>query len=301
MTYILMTLSILFSVTSSCVLRCYGNSKKAKNTGDIFLFNSFVSVLWAILIFFVFLFSRNYKISPQSIIFGTVYGFLLAFFLLTKTLALKEGPVSLTTLIGSCAFIIAVWFGAIYNKEPINYIQYIGMALLIVSLVLCINPKKSGDRLTPRWFLYAFLFFIAGGFVGIFYKFLGASSVSNEVNAVMLIASIVSAVLFFILGLIINSYQKEPCPKIHKGTLKYILLVGIFGCIYQRLNLSLSAVIPAVIFFPVSNGSMVLLSASAGKIFFREKLKKSQLAGIILGLFSIIIIGISDVICGIFI
>lgn len=301
MSYLLMAVSILFSVSSSSLLRGFGNSKKVKNTGDLFLFNSFISIIWTILIFLVFLFSGSYKISPLSIIFGTVYGFILAFFLLTKTLALKEGPVSLTTLIGSCAFIIAVWFGAIYNKEQIDYVQFIGMALLLLSLVLCINPKKSGEKLTAKWFVYAFLFFIAGGLVGILYKFLGASGVSNEVNAVMLIASIVSAVLFFILGLIINSYQKEPCPKIHKGTWKYILLVGIFSCIYQRLNLSLSAVIPAPVFFPVSNGAMVLLSVASGRFFFGERLKRSQLTGIFLGLISIILIGISDVICGLFI
>lgn len=29
-------------------------------------------------------------------------------------------------------------------------VQYMGTALLIVSLILCINPKKSGEKLTLK-------------------------------------------------------------------------------------------------------------------------------------------------------
>ena len=52
----------------------------------------------------------------------------------------------------------------------------------------------------------------------------------------------------------------------------------------------------SVIFFPVSNGSMVLLSTVMGKVLFRENLKPMQIFGIIIGLIAIIMTGCSSLI-----
>ena len=187
--YVLMAISICLSVFSSCLLRSFSNKKLASNSGDLFLFNAALRVVWAVVLGIWYLASSDSGASPMAFAFGAAYGVIMCAFLFTNTSSLGEGPVSLTTLIGSCAFIIATWFGVIYANEPsINAVQYIGMTLLIVSLILCINPKKSGEKLTLKWFAYAFAFFIAGGFLGIINKMFGKSDVSTEVNAKSAIA-----------------------------------------------------------------------------------------------------------------
>ena len=291
MEYILMAVSIAFSVGSSCLLRDFGNKELTDKNGGIFLFNAYISVVWAIILGAKWALSGA-RLSGGGLVYGTVYGVILALFLLTKTKSLALGPVSLTTLIGSSAFIPTVIFGVVYAHDGINAVKVIGMALLLVSLILFINPKKSGEKLTARWFLMAFLFFVAGGAVGIFYRVFGLSAFSGETDGVMMTASIVSAVLFAATAFILNCAKKEPAPSVKKGALFYVVFCGIMSVVYQRLNLSLSGVIPGVIFFPVSNGSMVILSAVSGRIFFGEKLKKVQLFGIILGLIAIVTVGL---------
>ena len=175
-------------------------------------------------------------------------------------------------------------------------VQYMGTALLIVSLILCINPKKSGEKLTLKWFAYAFAFFVAGGFLGIINKMFGKSDVSTEVNAMMLTASVVTAVLFAVVGFLFNKAAGKPNPKIRKGAWFYVIVCGIASCLYQRLNVMLAKEILSVIFFPVSNGSMVLLSTVMGKVLFRENLKPMQIFGIIIGLTAIIMTGCSSLI-----
>ena len=69
----------------------------------------------------------------------------------------------------------------------------------------------------------------------------------------------------------------------------FIIGSGIAGCLYVRMNLSLSAVINSAIFFPVSNGSMVMISTLAGYLLFNEKLGKKQIFGIVLGVIAIIL------------
>ena len=295
--YVLMAISICLSVFSSCLLRSFSNKKLAANSGDLFLFNAALSAVWTIVLGIWYLLSADNGASHMAYVFGAAYGVIMCAFLFTKTCSLGEGPVSLTTLIGSCAFIIATWFGVIYANEPsINAVQYIGMALLVVSLILCINPKKSGEKLTVKWFAYAFAFFVAGGFLGIINKMFGKSDASAEVNAMMLTASVVSAVLFVIIGFLFNKVTGKPMPVIKRGAWIYILVCGVASCLYQRLNVMLAKEILSVIFFPVSNGSMVLLSTVMGRIIFKERLRSVQIFGIIIGLIAIIMTGCSSLI-----
>ena len=248
-------------------------------------------MIWVVIMTGWFLVLGNIHISASAFVFGAVYGILLCAFLYFKTAALTSGPVSLTTLISCCAFIIATGFGVIYAGERVNLFQMVGMVLLVVSLVFCVNPKKSGEKLTVKWFVYAFLFFLAGGFVGIFYKVFGKSAAATEVNGMILTAAAVSLVLFVLCGLVINGVSGKPMPKVRKSALIYILLAGATSCIYIRLNVSLSNLIPSAVFFPVSNGSTVILSTLAGKLLFGEKLKPIQTMGILIGFIAIVITG----------
>lgn len=292
--YVLMMVSIFLSVSSSCLLRAFSNRALSKNTGDTFLFNAVLSIGWTLILGIWQLFSFE-DVSAEAYFFGIIYGIIMSAFLFTKMCALSKGPVSLTTLIGSCAFVIATWFGVIYAHEPtINTIQHIGMSMLVISLILCINPKKSGERLTIKWFLYAFSFFIAGGFLGIVNKMFGKSTASSQVNAMMLTASLVTAILFTVASFIINFITGKPLPKIHKGSWIYIILCAITSCLYQRLNVMLAKEILSVIFFPVSNGSMVILSTIMGKVVFKEKMLPIQIIGIFVGIFAIVITGCSS-------
>ena len=294
MKYILMAVSIMFSVVNAGLLRSFANKTK-NNKYSPFIFNAGVSIVWmALLTIWMFL-SNDYDISITGVIYGVIYGIILGLFLLFKMQATAEGPVSLTTLIGSCAFIIATGFSVFYAGESISVFQLIGMGLLIASLVLCINPKKSGEKLTKKWFLNSFMFFFIGGLVGILYKLFGKSTASEQVNTMILVASIVSGIFFIFGGLIEAKKNNKKIQKPNRLILTYMFLCGIAGCVYIRLNVSLSGVIPGAIFFPVSNGGMVILSTVVGKLLFGEKLKPIQITGIFIGLIAIVINGCGDV------
>jgi drug/metabolite transporter (DMT)-like permease len=292
MSWILMTVAIIFAAANSLILRRFKN-RTFKSAGDVFFFNGGVSLVWVV-IMSIWSALSQFTFTPLALLFGVIYGVILCLFLYFKTEALANGPVSFTTLIGSCAFIIATGFGVVYASEEVSICQGIGMALILISLIFCINPKKSEEKLSGKWFFHCFMFFLAGGLVGIFYKIFGASPVKSQINAMMLSASVTSAVLFFITGLLISGIKKDARPKISKDALWYVLLSGVAGCVYIRLNVSLSAIIPSAIFFPVSNGALVIISTVAGGVAFKEKFNKIQLLGIILGIIAIVINGCGD-------
>lgn len=78
--------------------------------------------------------SVDCDISITGVIYGAAYGVILGLFLLFKMQATAEGPVSLTTLIGSCAFIIATGFSIFYAGESVSIFQLIGMGFLLMFL-----------------------------------------------------------------------------------------------------------------------------------------------------------------------
>ena len=288
--YILMICSVFLASLNSLILRKFKN-RTFRTPGDSFFFNGGMSLVWTAIMSVWFLASGDSKVSGTAVLFGAIYGVILCLFLYCKNLAIAQGPVSLTSLIGNCAFIPATWFGVLYANEKVSVFQVFGMCLMMVALVLCIKPQKGGERLTAKWLIACFAFFCAGSFLGMFYKVFGGSEAANEINAMMLSASVISGVLFWAVGSLINKAGKYEKPRIPRESLAYILFAGITGCVYIRLNVSVSAVIPSAIFFPVANGGIVVITTLAGAWVFREKLTRIQIAGILLGLIALVMTG----------
>ncbi len=290
-TYILFLIAVVFTVANACILHKFDN-RDIRNVGDIFFFNGGLSIAWILVLSLFSLISGDFRISAGSAFYGTVYGIIICLFLLFKNLALTSGPVSLSTLIGSCPFILTTIYGVIFMNQDINAMQILGMVMIMISLTLCVCPKK-GERISGKWLIFSALFFLAGGGVGIIYMLFGASNAATEINGMMLCAACVATVLYFATGLIINASKKSPTPKIYKSGIAFILLSGIASCTYMRMNLYLSTVIPSVVFFPLSNGSVVILSTISGMLLFKERLNKAQILGMIIGLAALVITGIA--------
>jgi hypothetical protein len=204
MKYFLMTVSILLSASQGIVLKKFGN-KTIKNTGDLFFFNGGVSVVWTTIMLAWFLISNGTTISLTALIFGLVYSIILCSFLYFKVASLAVGSVTITTLIGSAAFVPATIFGVFYVPENISTFQIIGMGLMLVAVIVCINTKTSAQKPTLKWAIYCTMFFVAGSALGAFFKVFGKSNAFEEVNGMMLSASIFSAVIFFLMGIVYNN------------------------------------------------------------------------------------------------
>ncbi len=292
MAYLLMLVSIAFASANSCVLHAFGN-RGIRGLGDTFYFNGGIASCWIVLLGLLSLVSGDFAISTGSIMYGCVYGVIICAFLLFKNLALTSGPVSLTMLIGSCPFILTTVFGVAFMKQSVSTLKLVGTAMIIVALVLCLKQDKSGEKkeLSLLWLIYSVAFFLAGGGVGIIYMLFGVSDSATEINAMMLCAAATATLLYFGVGSLIGAKNRER-PAIHRSGLPFIIACGVASCVYMRMNLWLSTVIPAVIFFPVSNGSLVLITTATSRLLFGERLTKRQLVGMAVGIVAIVTVGL---------
>jgi len=73
-----------------------------------------------------------------------------------------------------------------------------------------------------------------------------------------------------------------------------MVIIGLIcgGCSFgmNYINLKLSGLLPSQLFFPLVNGSAIVLSSLMSVIIFREKLSKRQTVGLIGGIVSLVAI-----------
>ena len=290
--WIILLIAIIFSNLNYVFLHKFGN-RDIKNIGDILLFNSMISLIWAVIIFIISISGNNGFVMPSAgaIFYGTLYGLNLSVFLLFKMLSLTSGPISITSLIASGSFIVATIFSVIYNNELVSVIKIIGMAVLLFSFFLCMDRKNKNLVATKKWKYYVTIFFFAGGMIGIINKLFQSSDAKTELDSMLLVASIVSTVVLAAMAFILGGVKKTGIPKIYKSGVVYIIACGLVSCIYNRLNVYLAGVMDGALLFPLSNGTLLLLNNVTGILLFKEKLSKIQIVGMIIGFLSIIMIG----------
>lgn len=290
MEYLLMAISVLCSVASSVLFRVYSNLNK-KGEVSVYIYNAVGTLMWLPILTVVFLNLPGAVWTSEAVIYGFIYGVTLFLYLFFNCKAMTTGPVSLTMMISASCFIVATLFGVIYCKEAITPGQIAGMALMLLVLILCVNPKFSGEKLTKKWFLYALGFFAANGGIGIIYKLFGTTSCGKDYDAMLLVAAVAATVLYLIFakGEAMKSHKKIVLAK--NKILWLMILSGVLTCVYIRLNVMLSNAVPSAVFFPVTSGSNVILCTVVGRFLFGERLSAIQVFGIVLGVCAIVMSG----------
>lgn len=324
MQYLFLALSVLAAAANNTLLHLSVLKRCRVNE---FIFNGGVAAVWIVL-----LLAYNgglHGFASATFLYGALYGIVLAGFLFCKLQAFANGPIHLTSLVGSSSFILTTVFNAVYWKEAVSLWQIAGIVLMLVAVFLITyRPRnetaEQKQKCTRKWKIYAAAFFLFSALTGIIFRFHQAADAVHT-NEMMIFASAVVIVLLAVLGAgaaLIgrqrhavaaksaaagqNDAEKEspPLPGGHAAEgdnalpAKKRLLVagaltvacGIAGCVYNRLNIYLSGAMANAVFFPLFNGGNIILSTLAGRLLFREKLSKLQLAGIVCGIAAIVLV-----------
>ena len=280
--YALLALSIFSASIYSIILHRF----PAHQNGNLFSLNFYSSLIWIVLLFVANRFSVDLDLSV--LIWGGIYGVIQALFVWFKAKAMHSGSVPITTLIGNSSLLISIMFSFFFWREPITFIDGIALGLFLLGLFLATYQKSSTNH-SKNWKYYAVLFLLFASAVGIVFKAFGKSPNSSKAGSMMLIASVVMAVLYFSFSILTRSDKSEISKK---SFARFVLLAGVFSCLYNRLNIVISASLDAVVFFPAFNGGVVVISAILSKYIDKEKLSKRQITGLALSVIAIIMIGV---------
>lgn len=295
--YALVGVSVLFAALNNILLHFL-----AKRKYNPFLFNAMISLVWVV---GLALFNLGWKgCSSQTVLYGFLYGLTLTCFIFFKTIAMSSGPIALTALIGCSAFIVTTVFNGIYWKEKVGVFEITGIVLMLVS-VLAINyvPTNKGEarqKLSWKWKIYCALFFIFSAATGIFFRLHQEADKVHTDEMMILAAAFSCFVLIAIYFVARFTGKKDKTVRVaetgnetaaRKLTWTVIVLAlacGVCSCVYNRLNIYLTGVLPTTTFSPIFNGGVVIASFFSGSFFFREKPTRLQCIGVGLGFLALL-------------
>jgi drug/metabolite transporter (DMT)-like permease len=145
--------------------------------------------------------------------------------------------------------------------------------------------KKGDSKINKRWLIFCLLAFIFQGSIGVLQKIHQSSVHKDETGAFLFVAFICSLLYSHIRAK--KNFKELNFTKKH---LAFALICGICTFGMNFLNLRLSGLLPSQLFFPIVNGSAIILSSVMSVLLFKEKLTKKQIIGLCGGILSLIAI-----------
>lgn len=290
--YLLTIASVLMETAKNVFSNNFSKNHLINNT-DIYKFNTFMYA-GSLVVMLVIIVARDCQLSLYTVIISVLFTLVSSGMQSTLLRALKHGPLSFVNFIQtSGGIVIPALFGALFLKQGINIIQIFALPILIASLAMVMNLKKGDTSSVPvkKWLPSAVMSMVCCGAVGIIQTVFQSSAHNDELYGFLTITF-----LFIVLmNLIQWKSAEKKAPSNFSVLSKAIMqpvVSGVFMGIVNVVNLFLIGVMPSVVFFPIANGGLLIMTVLAAIIFFRESLKTIQWVGIIIGIAAMCMFGI---------
>lgn len=281
----LLLLTTIFGVSiQSVTIRAYGNKTIGKGR-YIFLAVSRIAGV-------IFLLATAGKLSfdvgiiPYALMFGILYTVCAVF----SFLSINSGPLTLTSLVTSYSLMLPTAYGLLFLHDPVSTGFIPGLILLSISLFL-INTRKGekGIPITTKWVVFVSITFLSNGGISIIQTMQHHAFNGEYRNEFMIIAFAIFVTVTLILSLINEKESFNPCIK--KGWFLAIVC-GVANAVVNILTMFLQTKVPVSLLFPLVSGGGLVLTYFLSRFIYKEKLSKTQNAGFLLGVLSVIFLNI---------
>lgn len=224
----------------------------------------------------------------NTLIFGLIMGIATSLFQVIYLAAFKRGPISISGTIISLSILLPTIYGLAFLNESITTSKIIGIILTISSLIVLNINKKTG-KINILYLILIFIAFILSGSINILQSAFNYLDISNERNYLLFISYLTSFVFSLILAFVYKPKEKLNY-KFDLINLFYPILIGILLAVQNILLMYLLTIFDASIYFPVSSALNIVFITLFGLFIFKDKIKTTQIIGIVLSIVSIVII-----------
>jgi drug/metabolite transporter (DMT)-like permease len=213
---------------------------------------------------------------------------------------MKIGPMAYTVVIVSCSTVFTALSGFFFFGERIGVLQLVGIVLMVGSFLFATEKKEGEKKGSLRWLIFCLLSFAFCGGIGFMQKIHQTSAYKDELNGFLVMAFAVSFI-YSVASLGIMKLKKKTCEQAQENTegkknlfslmsIGAMILCGICTAMNHKLNLFLSGAMDTAVFFPVFNGSVLVLTIVIAVIGFREKLSVKKWIGVAFGCIAVMLL-----------
>ena len=282
--YVLLCVSIVLAVAKSSLYNKYAKSENP-GFGGILTFNA---VSYGMALVTSLFFGFNGTPSLSTVICALFYAADVCSLQALSVYAMKLGPMSASSLISLYGMIIPTVSGPLFWHEPFGIMQFSGVSLMLISMFLLSANEKTDKNIDKKWFPVIIAVFFLSGFAGVIEKIHQSTDGRNEKSQFLFIAYLI----MFLISLCGKSVLAKNSKK--TASAKNLALTGIISGIIIGVcaitNLTLAGNLDSTVYYPVANGGALILTLVVSVTVFHEKCTKKQLAGIITGLVSVLLL-----------
>ena len=199
--------------------------------------------------------------------------------------ALRVGPVALTSLMLQLSLIGVTAWGFFFWDAPFTLPVAIGLALVVVSLWLCLYTGKRSEggegRVSLKWFLFAMMAFVGNAGCSIIQRTQQMQYEGKHGNFLMLVAISLSAV--FCLVSYLRSDRTDSRAILKRGT-PFPVAAGLFNMLLNLfvILLATTTLSPSLIYPVIAVGGIAITSLFS-LFAFKEALRWWQWVGVGVG------------------
>ena len=230
-------------------------------------------------------------LSPVTLVYAIVYGILLLLAQWFYTASLASGNTALCSTVYSLGFVLPTLSGAVFWSEEFSAFDFLGILCAVAAVVVSGAMRGTrGKTEKSRYFIPLVVAMLSSGGLGIVQKLQQKSAYAEQKSLFLLIAFAFASAASFAFFSFTQSRQNTAfkCTKLVTAS-----LVGLFFGCCNLLNTTLAGKLDSAIFFPTLNIGVILLSMLSGMLLFGEKIKQREIAVLLLGGASILLLNLA--------
>lgn len=235
--------------------------------------------------------SRNFSgIDWFTILIAACSGAFMAMASLCSVKALTGGTIVLNSIFSTSGLIVPCVLGIFAFNEPLSYIQWICIILVLGSAYLLIGSSKAvSGEFTVKTFMYLICSFFSNGMVMFFQKLFGMLRPDGNVAMFSLLTFLIPAIVLTFMCVFIKSSGGKN-EKFSAKLIRCVLYLAFAVFIIQQLVTILTPIMPSAVLFTLVNGGGTIIAAIVGAVVYGEKITVRSAMGIIIGITSLIMI-----------
>ena len=293
MGYLFLAIALLCgSLKGFCGKKISGEVKSLKG---VFYINSLRMLLCIAIGFFIVLSAGlgGLNVDFYTLLITALSGISTAFFVVTWIFCVRRGSYVMVDVFLMLGAVITVVLCNVFFDEKITLFQCIGFLLLLVSsYIMCSYSSSIREKFTIKSFLMLLLCGACNGLTDFSQKWFVKTIPDGSIavfNFYTYVFAALTLIVFFLLS-----------DKIEKGendgkTLKVFLVICLMSvCLFAASYFKTTAAIyiDSAILYPLSNSVAIVLSLTMASIFFKEKITKKCVLGILLTFAAIIVMNL---------
>ncbi len=296
MNYVLLGISLCLGVSKNLISKA---AKKEFNGLNRLMSANLVTAALALVVFSVSGLDFSRMADPVFIVLALLYGLFTMGSQSLYILAVKNGSVSVCSLIYASCFLIPTVFSACMYENGMAFTKLIGIGVMLVSVLLVSFQKREENKKFDLFSLIAaILAMLAAGSVGILQKLYSHDFGGEGMNEYLFLSF--AFMLFFSLGVkggmfFAGKRQSNASTEVRPYRPIFFLFAAMLAVsvvVANKMNMYLVGVLPGVLFFPIINGGTVMASALLSRVLFGEKLTPMRISGLLIGLVAMVLIAL---------